>query len=137
VRADANPTIVRQLDCQFQLAEAIHINREDFHKLTTGELLEALQSQVDEQLAKMKAAGKQACEDKLTLEVVGKKPDLKCFVDAPFMKELAESDNLEKTLSGLGGLNLFTASHVPPKITLTFARKCQFSTPPYLYGTHR
>ena len=39
VRADADPLLVRQLDCQFQLAEAIRINYKGFYKLTTGELL--------------------------------------------------------------------------------------------------
>src|SRR5882757_1043340 len=38
VRADAEPSLVRQLDCQFQVARAIHINEVGFYKLTTEEL---------------------------------------------------------------------------------------------------
>jgi hypothetical protein len=33
-----------QLDCQFQMAEAIHIDYKGLHDLTTGELLKVLQS---------------------------------------------------------------------------------------------
>ena len=42
---------------------------------------------------------------------------------------------LDKALNGLGFSNLFRTVHEPPKITLDFARKCQFRTPPYLYGS--
>jgi hypothetical protein len=139
VRADADPSLVRQLGCQFQLAEAIRIDEKGFYKLTTGELLKAMQGQIDEQLAKLAAAGTPMCQSSLTLEVVGK-PDMHCFVDAPFAKNLADGakeTTLETALEGLGFLNLCTPSHVPPKVTLDFARKCQFPTPPYLYGSHR
>jgi hypothetical protein len=134
VRSDADPSLVRQLDCQFQLAKSIHINRKEFYKMTTGELLKALQLQIDDQLAQLKKTGSDLCQDKLTLVVEGKHPDAHCFVDAPFAKELADNDNLEEVLAGLGSLNLFTSSHMPPRITLNFLRKCQFPTPPYLYG---
>jgi hypothetical protein len=139
VRADADPSLVRQLDCQFQLAEAIHINEKGFYKLTTGELIKAMQSQIDEQLAKLAATGTPVCQSSLTLEVAGN-PDMHCFVDAPFAKDRADQPkeaSLESALEGLGFLNLFTPSHVPPKVTLNFARKCQFSTPPYLYGSRK
>ncbi len=135
VRADADPSLVRQLDCQFQLAQAIHINEKGFYKLTTGELLKAIQSQIDEQLPKLAAVGTPMCQTSLTLEVVGK-PDMHCFVDAPSGRNHADETKettLEMALEGLGLFNLFTPSHVPPKVTLNFARKCQFSTAPYLY----
>jgi hypothetical protein len=45
----------RQLDCQFQLAEAIRINYKGFHNLTIGALQKALQSQIDDQTAKFEA----------------------------------------------------------------------------------
>jgi hypothetical protein len=139
VRADADPSVVRQLDCQFQVAEAIHINEKGFYKLTTGEMLKAMQSQIDEQLAMLAATGAQTCQSSLTLEVTGK-PDLHCFVDAPFSKDHMNEPKemtLGMALQGLGFFNLFTPSHVPPKVTLNFARKCQFSTPPYLYGSRK
>ena len=135
VRADADAPLVKQLDCQFQLVQAIHINETGFYKLTTGELVKAMQSQIDDQLSKLTATGSPPCQTSLTLEVIGK-PDMHCFVDAPHGKRAADQVKditLDKTLSGLGLFNLFRTVHVPPKITLDFARKCQFSTPPYLY----
>jgi len=139
VRSDADPALVRQLDCQFQLAGAIHINYKGFYKLTTGELLKAMQSQIDDQLRKIAATGTSMCQRSLTLETEGK-PDMHYFVDASFAKarkgqpkDQPTETSLEMLLGWLGIGNFFMVSHVPPKITLNFTRKCQFPTPPYLY----
>jgi len=137
VRADANPSLVQQLDCQFQVAQAIHINEAGFYKLTTGELVKAIQSQINEQLSKLAATGTPPCQASLTLEFVGK-PDAHCFVDAPHDKRVADQLKdiaLDKALYDLGFFNLFRTVHEPPKIRLDFSRKCQFPTPPYLYGS--
>ena len=137
VRADADRSLVQQLDCQFQVAQAIHIDEAGFYKLTTGELVKAIQSQVNDQLSKLAASGTTLCQTSLTLELAGK-PDAPCFVDAPHGKQAsdqAKDITLDKALNGLGFLNLFRTVHEPPKITLDFARKCQFPTPPYLYGS--
>lgn len=139
VRSDADPSVVRQLDCQFQLAQSIHISEKGFYKLTTGELVKAIQSQIDQELTKLTAAGATTCQSSLTLEIAGS-PDTHCFVDAPFAKDHeddAQNTTLEAALTGLGFHSLFTSSNVPPKITLNFARECQFRTPPYLYGSHK
>lgn len=137
LRADADPSLVRQLDCQFHLTQSIHISESGLYKLTTGELVKAIQSQINDQLSKVVADGTTRCQTSLTLEVAGK-PDDHCFVDAP--KGEAVSDQvkditLDKALDGLGFFNLFKTVHESPKITLDFARKCQFPTPPYLYGS--
>jgi len=103
VRAGADAPLVKQLDCQFQLVQAIHINETGFHKLTTGELVKAIQSQIDDQLSKLAATGTPLCQTSLTLEVIGK-PDMHCFVDAPHGKRIADQVKditLDKTLSGL------------------------------------
>src|ERR1700733_556247 len=139
VRADADPSLVRQLDCQFQLTQSIQISENGFYKLTTGELLKAIQSQIDQELTKLAANGRPTCQSSLSLEVVGN-PDMNCFVDAPFAKDHAEEPKnvtLEEALSGLGSFNLFRSSNAPPKITLDYARECQFRTPPYLYGSRK
>jgi hypothetical protein len=136
VRADAAPSLVRQLDCQFQVAQAIHINETGFYKLTTGELVKAIQAQIDDQLSKL-GAGTSRCQTSLTLELDGN-PDAHCFVDAPHDKRVSDQVKditLDKALGGLGFFNLFRTVHNPPKITLDFARKCQFPTPPYLFGS--
>jgi hypothetical protein len=103
VRADADPALVRALDCQFQLAEAVRIDTAGFEKLTT-----------------------------LSLGVEGK-PDKSCFVSSPFEKgesDKEEKTTLRRALAVLGSRNLFRVSHTPPTITLTFARECQFTRPP-------
>jgi hypothetical protein len=139
VRADADPSLVRQLDCQFQITQSIQINEKGFYKLTTGELVKAIQSQIDQELTKLASTGAPTCQSSLTLEVAGS-PDMHCFVDAPFVKnheDEAKNTTLEAALTGLGFHNLFTSSNAPPKITLNFARECQFRTPPYLYGSYK
>lgn len=85
LRAEADPGLVRQLDCQFQLADSIRINYKGFYKLTSAELLKAMQSQIDEQIAKLAAAGTSVCQGSLTFDVMGE-PDMHCFVDAPFAR---------------------------------------------------
>lgn len=137
VRADADPSLVRQLDCQFEVARAIHINESGFYKLTTGELVKAIQSQINGQLSKLAVTGTTPCQTSLTLELGGK-PDTHCFVDAPHDRRVSDQvkdTTLDEALNGLGFFNLFRTVHEPPKITLDFARKCQFPTPPYLYGS--
>jgi len=139
VRSDADPSLVRQLDCQFRLAETIRINYKGFHNLTTGELLKALQSQIDDQMAKFEATGQSPCQNSLGIEVEGK-PDKHCFVDASFArrhkgqpKDQSTETSLEMILGWLGVRNFFMARHVPPKIVLNFTRECQFSNPPPSY----
>jgi hypothetical protein len=66
VRADADRSLVRQLDCQFQLVQAIHINEEGFYKVTTGELVKTIQSQINDQLPKLAVTGTTPCQTSLT-----------------------------------------------------------------------
>ena len=134
VRGDADPALVHQLDCQFQLAQAIHISLKGFHQLTTREMIRRLQSQIDSQLAALAAPGVSSCQSSLTLDVDGK-PDMGCFVDAPHRKEdrkYWDDLTLDRALAVLGRQNLFRTVHYPPKLTLDFVRQCQFPKPfPY------
>ncbi len=57
VRKDADPTLVRQLDCQFQLARAIHVSLKGFHQLTNRAMIRQLQKQIDSQLAVLSDSG--------------------------------------------------------------------------------
>ncbi len=131
VRSDADPALVRQLDCQFQLVDSIHVSLKGFHQLTTREMIRRLQTQIDKQLS-MQTPG--ACQTSLTLEVAGK-PDMGCFVVAPHGKQVGASVNdmtLDRALASLGFQNMFHTVHNPPKLTLEFIRKCQFPEPfPY------
>jgi hypothetical protein len=132
VRGDADPALVHQLDCQFQLAQAIHVSLKGFHQLTTGEMIRRLQSQIDAHLA---ASGVPNCQrSSLALDIAGE-PDMGCFVVAPHGNEERkywDDVTLDHALAILGRQNLFRTVHYPPKITLDFLRKCQFQKPfPY------
>ena len=134
VRADADPSTVKQLDCQFQLLEAIHINPKGFYKLTTGELIGSLRRQIDGELSRLTKNGMLACQSSLTIEVIGK-PDMHCFVAAERVKRdtaTARDLTLKFALARLGFQNLFSTSHMPPKLALVFERKCQFPAPPHM-----
>jgi hypothetical protein len=134
VRGDADPELVQQLDCQFQLAKAVHVSLKGFHQLTTGEMIRRLQSQIDSQIPTLAASGVPTCQGSLTLDVAGE-PDMGCFVVAPHRKEERnywDDVALDQALAVLGTDNLFRTVHYPPRITLAFLRKCQFSKPfPY------
>jgi hypothetical protein len=136
VRSDADASLVRQLDCQFQLAEAIRINYKGFHNLTIGALQKALQSQIDDQTAKFEATDHPPCQTSLVIELEGK-PDKHCFVDASFARrrkgqqeDQPTDTSLEMILGWLGVRNFFMARHVPPNIVLNFRRQCHFPNPP-------
>lgn len=131
VRADADPALVRQLDCQFQLVKTLHVNLTGFHGMTTRYMVRQLQSQIDSQLPTLEVSGASVCQKTLTLEVAGK-PDMDCYVVAPHGKDASSSVNdmpLDRAFGALGLQNLFSTIHNPPRITLEFARKCQFPQP--------
>jgi hypothetical protein len=133
VRGDADPALVRQLECQFQLAQTIHISLKGFHQMTTRYMIRQLQSQTDAQLAALAASGVSGCQSSLTLDVAGK-PNMDCYVAAPHGSEkrkLWDDLTLDQALAVLGTGNLFKTVHYPPKLTLDFVRPCQFPKPPY------
>jgi len=128
VRDDTDKELVRQLDCQFQLVRTIHVSVRGFHQATTGDMIRRLQSQIDSQLSRSSTP---RCQASLTLEVDGK-PDMGCYVVAPHGKKAADAltdMTLDRALATLGLDNLFSTIHYPPKLTLQFARKCQFEKP--------
>jgi hypothetical protein len=133
VRGDADPVPVRQLECQFQLAQAIHVSLKGFHQMTTRYMIRQLQSQIDSQLAPLAASGVAGCQGSLTLDVAGK-PNLDCYVAAPHRdqeRKLWDDLTLDQALAVLGTGNLFKTVHYPPKLTLDFVRQCQHAKPPY------
>ena len=134
MREDADPALVRQLDCQFQLAQAIHVSLKGFHQMTTRWMIRQLQSQIDSQLTAIAASGVPSCQGSLKLDVAGK-PDMDCYAVAPHRKEERkywDDLTLDRALAVLGGQNLFRTVHYPPKLTLDFVRQCQFPKPfPY------
>lgn len=131
VRADADSALVHQLDCQFQLAHAIHVSLKGINRSTTRGMIRSLQSQIDSQLAALKSSGTTPCQSSLRLDVAGK-PDLDCFAVAPHRNEERNywADlPLDRALGVLGIRNLFRTVHEPPKIKFKFVRSCQFAKP--------
>src|SRR5215472_15807803 len=129
VRGDADPALVHQLDCQFQIAHAIHVSLKGFHQMTTRGMIRRLQSQIDSQLTTIAASSVPGCQNSLKLDVAGN-PDMVCFAVAPHRKEerqFWDDLTLDQALAVLGTQNLFRTIHYPPKITLDFFRKCQFA----------
>ena len=82
IRHDADPALIQQLDCQFQLVDMIHVNLKGLNQQTTKQMIRRLQSQINAQLSKLATSGTSTCNGSLALEVAGK-PDLGCFVYAP------------------------------------------------------
>jgi hypothetical protein len=131
VRNDTDQELLRQLDCQFQLVRTIHVSVKGFHQATTREMIRRLQSQINSQLSGLTTSSTPPCQTSLTLEVGGK-PDMSCYVVAPHGKKASDAVNdmtLDRALATLGLDNLFRTIHYPPKLTLQFARKCQFERP--------
>jgi hypothetical protein len=130
VRSDADPELVRQLDCQFSLVQAIHINYQRFDGLTTGQLLQSLELQINEQIAKLKVVGTPLCQSSLALHVTGD-PNPDCFVRAEFAHEGKKQEvTLERLFGWIGWRNDFDAVNEPPAITLNFRNKCTWTEPP-------
>lgn len=125
VREEADPALVRQLDCQFKLTHKIRVNLKGMNQSTVGYMITQLQKQIDSELASMPADEK--CQATLQLETTGK-PDLGCYVVAPHEKQQTEMP-LDDGLQVLGLQVHFTPIHNPPVITLEFLRKCQFFRP--------
>jgi len=134
VREDADPALVHHLDCQFQPVHSIPASLKGFHGLTSREMIQRLQSQIDSQLLTLAASGVPNCQSSLTLDVAGK-PDLGCFVVASHRKEEGKYWDdlaLDRALALLEIRDVFRTVHYPPNITLDFPRNCRFPKPfPY------
>ncbi len=130
VRAEADPELVRQLDCQFSLVKAIRINYQRFDGMTTGRLLQSLELQINEQIAKLKLSGAPLCQSSLALHVTGD-PNPDCFVRAEFAHEgNTQGVTLERLFGWIGWRNDFDAVNEPPAINLKFRNKCTWTEPP-------
>ena len=129
LRAGADPGLVRQLDCQFQLAEQIKINYKGFDHLTIGKMLKSVQEQIDQQLSSMAKPGAQMCQTSVRLEPAGD-PNLNCFVRAEFAKSKPPQASLDRFLGWIGWRNGFEVLHDPPNIRLRFDNKCAWPQHP-------
>jgi hypothetical protein len=129
LRDDANPELVRRLDCQSKLAERIEINYKGFDKMTVGQMLDSIQRQIDQQMALISKSEGPICQSSLRLETKGDR-DLKCFVRAEFAKRESSPIHLDVLWGWVGWRNGFQMLHDPPTIRLAFNRKCAWPGQP-------
>ena len=113
LRAGADPELIRQLDCQFQLTERIEINYKGFDNLTLGKMLNSVQEQIDQQLSSMAKPGAQMCQTSLRLVPTG---DPNCFVRAEFSTNQPPRSSLDHFWGWIGWRNGFEVLHNPPNI---------------------
>lgn len=129
LRADSDPVVVRQLDCQFKLTEEIDINYRGFDNLTIGKMLQRVQEQIDQQMVSMAKSGSQPCQTLLQLKLTGD-PNLSCFVRAEFAKEKSSHVSLDMFWGWIGWRNGFDVLHDPPNIRIHFKNKCAWPQRP-------
>jgi hypothetical protein len=137
VRADADPDLVRRLDCQFQLIDGLQINYSNFDQFTTGQLLNTLQDQIDTQISRMQRNGTAICQDSLKLRISGD-PKPNCFVRAEFARKESVPKNgkpeisLDRLFGWIAWRNDFDVINEPPEIYLKFRKTCAWPTQPRL-----
>jgi hypothetical protein len=129
IRADANPELVRQLDCQFDLAKRLKISYAGFYKLRMGEMFDRLQMQIDQQLTSGAVTPAAGCPAELRL-VPRNEPNLKCWVRAEFSEDERDPESLERFFNWIGFRNGFDVRHSPPTLEMTFHEKCAWPEPP-------
>jgi hypothetical protein len=130
LRADADPGLVRQLDCQFKLIEQIDINYKGFGNLTVEKMLDSVQEQIDQQMDSLAKSGAQLCQTSLRLEPTGD-PNLKCFVRAEFSNDKSPHTSLDRFWGWIGWRNGFEVLNEPPNIRLRFDNRCAWPQRPH------
>lgn len=129
VRADADPRLVRELDCQFELVPLISIRYAGFYKLRMGEILNRMQAQIDEQLPRIRGQLSGGCGASLSLRVSGH-PNLSCWTRAEFSEDGGDPVPLLRFFGWFSWRNGFRIRHVPPAIDLMFGTKCAWPKMP-------
>lgn len=116
VQAQTDSALRFSLQCQFATVHKIQIDTTGWYLLTVGEMLDAMQAQIDSQVAGAAAPG---CPTELRIVPVG---DLnrQCFVRAEFEREAS----LDSALMWLGFRNELTPRHAPPNLEFKFNKAC-------------
>lgn len=129
LRKDADPLLVKQLDCHFQFMEQIHINYKGFYKLRIGEILTRVQRQIDDQLPDLASRFPEGCSSRLDLQPKGD-PNLSCWSRVEFSEDGRDPVSLDLLLGWLSFRNSFEVNHFPPVIQLDFYKKCSWPEQP-------
>lgn len=122
VQAQTDPALRASLQCQFATVHKIRIDTTGWYLLTVGEMLDAMQAQIDRQVADAAAPG---CPTQLHIVPVG---DLnrQCFVRADFESEAP----LDVVLMWLGFRNELTPRHAPSNLEFKFNKACTWPERP-------
>lgn len=129
LRQEADPHLVRDLDCQFTLLDLIEIDSSGFCSMRVGGVLREVQEQIESQLPILRARLPVHCSAELRLEPTGS-PDLECWVRAEFSERAREPLNLGRLLGWISWRNGFGVIHSPPEIGLPFHEKCSWPDRP-------
>lgn len=122
VQAQTDPALRASLQCQFATVHTIRIDTTGWYLLTVGDMLDAMQAQIDRQVAEAAAPG---CPTQLRIVPVGE-VNRHCFVRAEFEHE----EPLDVVLMWLGFRNALTPRHAPPDLELTFNQACAWPERP-------
>jgi len=128
IRREADPELVKKLDCQFQMLDEIKIDYRGFYALRLGEMLQRMQEQIDRQLLDRAHGPEATCAASLCLLPTGS-PNLRCYVRAEFSED-GRKPSLSLFLGWIAFRNGFDVLHSPPQIELPFRDKCAWSEQP-------
>lgn len=122
VQAQTDPALRASLQCQFATMEKIKIDTTGWYLLTIGEMLDAMQAQIDRQVVAAAAPG---CPTQMRIVPVGEL-NRQCFVRADFEDEIT----LDVALNWLGFRNGLTPRHAPPNLEFKFREPCAWPERP-------
>lgn len=135
VREEADPGLVRELDCQFALIEEIQVEYRGFRDLRVGELLGSLQEQIDRALPEVGTRLTAGCSaERLVLRPTGD-PDLECFVRAEFSEDGRDPVSLGTLFGWISWRNGFRVFHAPPEVAVRFETACSWPERPVWFGS--
>ena len=116
VQAQTDPALQASLQCQFATMQKIKLDTTGWYLLTIGQMLDAMQAQIDRQVVAAAAPG---CPTQMRIAPVGEL-NRQCFVRAEFENEIT----LDVALNWLGFRNGFTPRHAPPDLEFKFREAC-------------
>lgn len=122
-RKDADPNLVKQLDCQFQLVSLIRIRYKGYYKHKIGEILKDVKKQINDQHIDAGLQLRNDCGFNLKLKVQGD-PSLNCWSRVEFSEDGRDPVSLDLFLGWISWRNGFDIRHSPPNIDLVFYKRC-------------
>jgi len=122
VQAQTDPALRASLQCQFATVHNIRIDTTGWYLLTVGDMLDAMQAQIDRQVADAAAPG---CPAQVRIVPVGE-VNRRCFVRAEFERE----EPLDVVLMWFGFRNALTPRHAPPELEFRFNQACAWPERP-------